>query len=814
MTVRLVVDAARPRILHIITGLGTGGAEASLLRVIARSTPDATHAVVSLTTAGTRGVELQTLGIDVHTLGLARGAIAPRALGALRRLVREFRPTAVQGWMYHGNLAASLLALSGAHTGPVLWNVRHALDAWSEESRVLRAIIRVSALIARQPRRIVYNSHRSASQHMARGYTAASTCVIPNGVDIDRFRPDRNARIRIRQELGIPSQAFVVGLIARVDPLKDHDTFLDAVKRHATADRDTWYLLAGTGTAPGQLGARGPLDVRIRRLMSAHPELVSRVLRLGERRDIPAVMNACDVVTLSSRSEGSPNAITEAMACGVPCVVTDVGDAAHMVGDTGMVVRVGDAGAIAAAWRQLRADRTVLAVRGQRAVERVRTSFSAQREGEAYMSLWAQTSVARTPPVPSTVGNRSTASAPRVLMVATVATTVRAFLLPLADRFRAHGWRVDALAAGADTDGVIAPHFDSAFGIAWGRNPFSGRNLSAIRRIRDVTRAGAYDIVHVHTPIAAFLTRFALRHDAAARVVYTAHGFHAHPAGSRIRNALFRWIERRAARWTDYLVVMNAHDAELACRDRLAAAGHLVQHPGIGVDVTRYRPLAPAERERVRQGLGVDSSRPVVAVVGEFNRNKRQHDVVAALARLRDEATHAIPLVWFIGEGPLRPAVTRHARALGVDMHVRFLGQRDDCPALVGAADALVLASTREGLPRCLLEAMAMEVPAIASSARGSTDLLGDDRGWLYPIGDVARLADRLRIVLTDRESTRTRVLRASAWIRQVAAQEHVLDLHEALYDAVRRGVPVPESGVTPTARIPHGSIAGVSSAA
>ncbi len=793
-----MTDRSRPRILHIITGLGTGGAETSLVRVLAHTAPVATHAVVSLTTAGTRGAELVALGIPVYALGIARGAIAPMTLRVLRSIVREFQPTCVQGWMYHGNLAASLLALTGAKTGPVLWNVRHALDAWHSESRSLRVLIRISSLLSRQPRRVIYNSHRSAAQHEQRGYVAASTCVVPNGVNTDRFRPDREAGSRVRVQLGIPEHAFVVGMIARVDALKDHDTFLAAIAQHASDDRATWYLLAGSDTAPSQRGEPAPLDARVSTLVAARPELFPRIIRLGERRDIPDVINACDVMTLTSRSEGSPNAIAEAMACGLPCVVTDVGDAARLVGDSGIVVDVGDAAAIAAAWRYLQIAHADRAVRGTRALKRAREYCDATVECATYRALWTDTNE-------SSIASGNDV-VPRVLMVTTVSTTLRAFLLPLADRFRALGWRVDALAAGADLDASIAAHFDRTHGIAWSRNPLSLRNLAAMRRIRAVVEAGGYDVVHVHTPIAAFITRFALRQRTRGKVIYTVHGFHAHPGGTRAGNALFRWLERQAAAWTDYLVVMNTHDAELARRDGLANAGHLAHHPGIGVDVDRYRPLTGAERQGVRAALGITAEHPLVTVVAEFNLNKRQRDVISALARMRENATSALPIVLFIGDGPLRAAVARQARAAGVDANVRFLGQRHDVSSLVGAADALVLASAREGLPRCVLEAMAMGVPAIASMARGSVDLLSDERGWLFPVGDVAALANAMEHVLGDRARALLRARPAVAWVRSVASLNEVLSRHETLYGAAvaQQQFYCNRSGGTSTAVVVH----------
>jgi glycosyltransferase involved in cell wall biosynthesis len=790
MNTRRLHTTISPRVLHIITGLGTGGAESSLVRIIARSRTSVTHAVISLTSLGSRGAELSALGVEVHALGLARGTLAPHALWRLRRLAQAFAPTCTQGWMYHGNLAASALAFTGARTGPVLWNVRHALDAWTGESRTLRALIRASAILSRHPHRIIYNSHRSASQHAERGYARSAAHVIPNGVDLDRFAPDRPARDRVRAALGIPGHAFVVGMIARVDPLKDHDTLFEAIRQHARTDRETWYVLAGTDTAPGRLGVRGVLDARMHQLTAAHPELLSRVLRLGERHDIPDVINACDVVTMTSRSEGSPNAVTEAMACGVPCVVTDVGDAARLVSGSGIVVPVGNATAIADAWRVLRAEGVRFAARKENALERIRTHFAADAERDAYRTLWREAS-----------GLRAAAPAPRLLLVTTISTTLRAFLLPIADHFRARGWRVDALAAGAESDPALLGHFDATHNIAWSRNPLSLQNFAAVRRIRAIVRDGAYDVVHVHTPIAAFVARFALRHSG-VRVVYTAHGFHANPAGSRLGNALFRWLERRAARWTDYLVVMNEHDAVLARQDALVAEDHLMHHPGVGIDVTQYRPLTRTQRARVRADLGASLTQVIVVVVAEFNRNKRQRDVVSALARMRDEGLIVMPTVWFIGDGPRRAAVARQARAAGVDHHVRFLGQREDCASLIGAADALVLASRREGLPRCLLEAMAMEVPAIASAARGSTDLLSGDRGWLFPIGNASRLAEVLNRVLTDVNAARLRADAAARYVHANASLEHVLARHEVLYDAARRGVPLPDSTVTTPARL------------
>lgn len=784
--------ATQPRVLHIITGLGTGGAEASLLRVLGETRHDISHAVVSLTTVGTRGAAIATLGVPVYALELARGAFDLSALGTLRKIVREFRPTCVQGWMYHGNLAASALALSGARTGPVLWNVRHALDAWQHESRTRRAIVRGSALLSRQPRAVVYNSHRSAGQHAALGYRAQHAHVIANGVDTSRFAPDSVAGMELRAAVGIPTSAFVVGLIARVDPLKDHGTFLNAIALDQSSGRaeNTWYLLAGTDTASGTRSHPGALDAQIAALVATHPSIATRLVRLGERSDVARVLNACDVVTMTSRSEGSPNAVTEAMACGVPCVVTNVGDSARLVEDSGIVVPVGDAPAIAAAWAELRRDTRDLDARGERARMRILESYSMATEASAYRSLWFAHAKRLRAPLEATARATSTDRAPRVLMVTTVSATLRAFLLPFADYFRARGWQVDAMARGATSEIAIAPHFSRTFDIAWARNPLSARNFAAIRRIRDVVLAGEYDLVHVHTPVAAFVTRFALRKLTTPVVVYTAHSFHADRTAPAWKNFLFRTLERTAARWTDHLVVLNQADYDLAREDELVPDGHLHWHPGIGVDTRLYRAASPRERRETRAALNIEESATVFVVVAEFSVNKRQRDVIDALRALQARTT-SLPTVVFVGDGPMRASLEQRVQALGIAPWVRFLGFRSDVPSIVGASDALILCSVREGLPRCVLEALSMQVPVIGSSAKGTADLLQDGRGLVVPIANPAALAEAMYDIVQHPDDARERAGTAERWVQQTCALPALIAAHEALYaDAL--GLPQP----------------------
>ena len=186
------------------------------------------------------------------------------------------------------------------------------------------------------------------------------------------------------------------------------------------------------------------------------------------------------------------------------------------------------------------------------------------------------------------------AQPPRLLIVTTVYNMIRDFLLPYAEHYREKGWRVDALAQPDSTFGECEPAFDHAWTIEWSRNPLQLRNpFGHLRQMRELVARERYDIVHFHTPIAGFLGRAALRR-ARSRdgtiVIYTAHGFHFHSNRGRLANAPFSLAEKAAARWTDYLVVINEEDARAARRLALVPPQRLVQMPGIGIDTSRFQP--------------------------------------------------------------------------------------------------------------------------------------------------------------------------------------------------------------------------------
>jgi glycosyltransferase involved in cell wall biosynthesis len=369
------------RVMHVITGLSTGGAETMLLKLLSAASGSMEHVVVSLGEEGTIGPRIAALGVPVHCLGLRRNAPNPfRALSILP-LARRIGPQLIQGWMYHGNLMASMAALALRHKPPVLWNIRQTVYDLRRERWLTAKFIRLGARLSSRPAAIIYNSQTSATQHESLGYGAEKRVIIPNGFDCQLLRPDEAARKAVRTELGIADDTVLVGLVARYHPMKDHVGFLQAAAMIARSYPQTRFVLAGAGVSSTQ-----PELVKA----IQQNELWDCVMLLGERSDIPRLNNAFDIgCSASAWGEGFSNSIGEAMACGVPCAVTDVGDSAYIVADTGLVSPPRAPEALAKAIAGLieigRSGRQQL---GTKARQRIETEFSLPAIVRRYEGLY------------------------------------------------------------------------------------------------------------------------------------------------------------------------------------------------------------------------------------------------------------------------------------------------------------------------------------------------------------------------------------------------------------------------------------------
>ncbi len=371
------------RVVHIINGLEVGGAEMMLVKLLRATDPTrARSTVVSLTTTGVLGSEVRAAGVDLTALGLRAPGSVPAGLRRLRRLLVEIEPDVVQTWLYKSDLLGGLAVQTLPRRRPALvWGVRQSALDRHRSSRSNRLAAWLSTrLSARWPDAILCNAAEVLADHAAAGYDRGRMLVIHNGFDLREFRPDPEAAAAVRHELGVGGSPLV-GLVARVDPQKDHATFLDAAELVLQALPDTRFLLCGLGA-----DATNPLFSRV------SPALARALLLLGVRRDVARLTASLDVAVSSSLfGEGMPNAIGEAMACAVPCVVTDVGGSAGLVGDTGRVVPAGRADLLAEALVETLAMAVAeRAARGEAARHRIASGYSIEAAAEQYLALYEE----------------------------------------------------------------------------------------------------------------------------------------------------------------------------------------------------------------------------------------------------------------------------------------------------------------------------------------------------------------------------------------------------------------------------------------
>lgn len=366
------------KILHIITDLEVGGAETALCRLAEGLDPARfEQRVVSLMPPGPLAERLARASIPVDHLDMRRSRPSISAVSKLVRLIRAWRPDLVQTWLYHADLLGLICAKLSMVRPKVVWNLRCARMDLEHYSPMTARVLRVCTMLSARPDAIVANSRAAVDHHRALGYRPNRYEVVPNGFDTGLFRPDPRARARFRAELGVADQIPLLGLAARFDPMKDVPGFLDALAL-AAGERDLRAALMGPGLGPD------------------NPELAALIrerglkricLPLGVRRDLHTLLPGLDLMVSSSRGESFPNVLGEAMACGVVCVATDVGDTKLLLGDTGAVVLPENPGELSRAVLETlnRKDFKELQTKAR---ERIRDGFSLDRTIHLYTDIY------------------------------------------------------------------------------------------------------------------------------------------------------------------------------------------------------------------------------------------------------------------------------------------------------------------------------------------------------------------------------------------------------------------------------------------
>ncbi|MCK4240970.1 MAG: glycosyltransferase [Candidatus Atribacteria bacterium] len=323
------------KILFIISGLPTGGAEMMLYKLLLVINRDIFEPVViSLADYGNLGNNIKNLNIPVYKMEMSAGFPNPFKVWRFIKLIRKINPELIQGWMYYGNLAALLARWFLSKRVSQLWSIRHTPDDLKKEKRLTELVIRLGAKFSSYPDRIIYNSNVSEQKHELLGYNNKNKSIIPNGFNCEQFKPFDNAKSKLRHSLGLKEDTLLIGLVARYHRMKDHVTFLHSAGEVIKIYPKVHFVLVGSS-----------IDEKNQKLVKQIKDLklMKNVHLLGERKEMNEITAGLDIACSSSSwGEGFSNAIGEAMACGVPCVVTDIGDSAWIVGETGIVVKPGD----------------------------------------------------------------------------------------------------------------------------------------------------------------------------------------------------------------------------------------------------------------------------------------------------------------------------------------------------------------------------------------------------------------------------------------------------------------------------------------
>ena len=370
---------------------------------------------------------------------------------------------------------------------------------------------------------------------------------------------------------------------------------------------------------------------------------------------------------------------------------------------------------------------------------------------------------------------------PRILFMATVDSHLYYFHLPFMRLLRDMGYEVEAAAGPSGFAGRIEAAGFHVIPLAFTKNPLDLHLPKITAQLTRLMRERQYVLVHVHTPIAGFVGRYAAHRAGVPHIMYTAHGFHFHPLGMPAVNRMYAWIEGMGSRWTDVLVVMNREDAAAAHALFSRPGLDIEKVPGVGVDTRTFVPAEPKVREHSRERLCVAGAGLVVGWVGEFTRRKRPGDLLEVARRL----AVSLPEVRFVmvGEGPLEADTGRKTKALGLERTVLFPGWQADVPALLAGCDILVSTASQEGLPRNVLEAMACGLPVVAWNIRGCRDLVVDGTtGFLLPYADIDGMCGRIEQLAHDEAMRRAMGVAARERVVNEFSQDRVLEDMRRIY--------------------------------
>lgn len=341
----------------------------------------------------------------------------------------------------------------------------------------------------------------------------------------------------------------------------------------------------------------------------------------------------------------------------------------------------------------------------------------------------------------------------KILYVTTVSRTINAFLVPHIEMLIEEGYKVDvACSIDKEIKKALVNKGVQVYDIPFSRSPLDKKNISAYKEIKSLVRKNQYDIVHVHTPVASFVTRLSLRNKN-VEMIYTAHGFHFYKGASILNWLVYYPLERVAARWTDKIVTINNEDFNQANKFKLRGSKKSIKINGVGLDLSKYA-LDESNKNEFRKSLGIFENDFVITVVAELIKRKNHMQLIKAIEEIRHKYENIKVLL--VGDGILTEKIKEYLIEKKLENNISILGYRSDVNKIMSISDVVGLFSIQEGLPRNIMEAMAIGKPVICTDIRGNNDLVKNDyNGLLIPVNDIEKTKEAIEIMYMNRERSK-----------------------------------------------------------
>jgi glycosyltransferase involved in cell wall biosynthesis len=732
------------KVAHIISGLQADGAETVLHSITSRMDANRfENEVISLTDLGPMAGRLTASGTPVRALGMRRGVANPLRILQLAEWLKKSKPQIVQTWMYHADLIGGAAACLAGKL-PVVWGIHHTNLDPDQNKRATIWTARACARLSRSvPERIVCCSEASREAHARFGYSEQKMKVIPNGFDLRRFHPDAEARLGLRLELNVPADALLIGMAARFHIQKGHQNFISAATSLHALLPNVHFALCGKDVDENN----SELAAWIK---AAGLHTVCHLL--GSREDMPRFFAALDVATSSSLSEAFPMSVGEAMACGTPCVVTDVGDSASIVGDTGKVVPASDPGALAAAWQEMLAGGPAVRQQmGRSARNRVEQRFNISSIVERYQELYCQIAVDQSSK--RYVASRANQAAPlrnhsaaqsRLLFVDNDVNSFYSYRIEMARAARDAGFDVHIAAPDGKAAATLLSEgfrFHSVPMTRSGLHPW--KELATVAALFRLYRKLRPDLVHhlrLKPVLYGGLAAYGARVPAVVGLLTgLGYVFIAETRKAAVIRKLVTLSCKVAFRHANQRIIFQNPDDQLVfVQNKILPASQTALIKGSGVDVNTYIPTP--ERDGV----------PVVVLASRMLRDKGVDEFVDAARSLRDAGVQArFVLVGETDPGNPTAITAPQLRQWADSGVVEWWGHQGDMKDVLSQAHIVCLPSLREGVPKVLIEAAACGRAIVTTDAPGCREIVRNGQnGLLVPVRNTRALAEALRLLI------------------------------------------------------------------